>query len=351
VVGGFGVSAASEKIPVSDPFDAGADPELPTVARALNPEEIAHEFKRGLPRLAGEDGRIVIKAIRVLRHKPGKRCVIEYDVRVERPGAVREKATLLGKVRARRYGLEGFRLQEAFWKAGFRKRCADNIAVPEPIGVLPKLQMWLQRKVRGVTAGALLAGPDGVALGRRISEAIHKVHRAGVRTAKTHTMADELCILHECLPRVTQLRPELGGRIKRLLVPCDRLGSRVPAPKACGIHRDFYPAQVIVDGARLWLIDFDLYCMGDPGLDVGNFIGHITEQSLRTLGNAAALRDRENALEERFVELTGESVRPAVRAYATLTLARHVCLSTQFPERAAFTEALLELCESRLGSD
>jgi hypothetical protein len=343
------VSAAPEKIPVSDPFAAAADAELPTLALAIDPAVVAQHFRRGLPRLAGEEGHVIVKAIRVVRHKPHKRCVIEYDVRIERPGAAREKATLLGKIRARRYGREGFRLQEAFWSAGFRKRCADNIAVPEPIGVLPKFQMWLQRKVRGATSGALLAGADGVVLARRIAEAIHKVHRAAVPAAKSHTMADELRILHDCLPRVSEARPELRQRIGQLLAACDRLGASVPAPKACGIHRDFYPAQVIVDGARLWLIDLDLYCMGDPGLDVGNFIGHMTEESLRTFGDAAALRDREIAMEERFIELSGESARPAVHAYTTLTLARHVSLSMQFPERTPFTERLLDLCGARLG--
>jgi aminoglycoside phosphotransferase (APT) family kinase protein len=105
---------------------------------------------------------------------------------------------------------------------------------------------------------------------------------------------------------------------------------------------------VIVDRTRLWLLDFDLYCHGDPALDAGNFIGHVTQESLCTLDDAAAWRDRELALEERFIELTGEAARPAVRAYTTLTLARHVYLSTQFPERTPFTDRLLMLCEERL---
>ena len=139
-----------------------------------------------------------------------------------------------------------------------------------------------------------------------------------------------------------------------------RLGAQLPAPRACGIHRDFYPAQVIIGRGgpsgvhaaplgRLWLLDFDLFCLGDPGLDVGNFIGHVTEQALCEHGDPDALRAVETALEERFVELSGEAVRPAVRTYTTLTLARHVYLSTQFPERQHTTEALLALCEQRVG--
>ena len=336
------------KVTVSDPFGAASDEALPTLALALDPAAVKEEFKRGLPRLAGEAGQVLLKSIRVLRHKPGKRCVIAYDVRVEQPGQPRRKATILGKVRARRFGNEAYRLLDAIWNAGFKKRCADGVAVPEPVGVIPKFQMWLQRWVRGAASGALLAGPEGVTLARRIAEAIHKLHRAGVPTERTHTMADELRILHECVPRVATSRPELGPRLGRILEACERLGASVPAPKPCGIHRDFYPAQVLVDRMRLWLLDFDLYCQGDPGLDVGNFIGHLTEESLRMLGDAAAWRDREQAMEARFIELTGESVRASVRAYTTLTLVRHIYLSTQFAERTAWTERLVELCEERL---
>jgi aminoglycoside phosphotransferase (APT) family kinase protein len=188
-----------------------------------------------------------------------------------------------------------------------------------------------------------------VALARRVAEAIHKLHRAGMPSERAHTAEDELRILRDCLARVAASKPELRARLEAILASCEKLGASVAGARTCGIHRDFYAAQVIVDGERLWLIDFDLYCQGDPGLDVGNFIGHITEESLRTLGDAGALRDREQALEDRFVELSGEGVRASVRAYTMLTLARHIYLSTQFAERTAWTERIVELCEQRLG--
>src|SRR5947208_10308607 len=302
----------------------------------------------GLSRLAGKNGSVQLRTIRVTRYKPGRRCVIEYEVGVERPDGSPEAVVLVGKVMAHRYGKSGYRLLDAFWRAGFQSGSPDGISVPEPVGHVPKFQMWLQRKVPGRAATALLAAPGGVALARRIAEAADKLHRAKVPTERRHTMADELRILHERLPTVAQAEPQWAGRIERLLEACDHLGTATPKPATCGIHRDFYADQVIVDGERLFLLDFDLYCEGDPALDIGNFMGHITEQSLRTLGDAGALVDREQALEERFVELSG--VAPAaVRAYATLTLVRHIYLSTQFLERRPFTQSLVELCEERLG--
>ena len=336
-------------IPVEDSFGAAADPALPTVALALDRTTACAAFKRGLPRLAGPRGIVRVKGIKVTRHKPGKRAVIEYEVRVDREGGEREWVTLIGKIRARRYGNEACRLQELIWDAGFQAGSADGVSVPEPIGVLPELRMWLQRKVPGEVAGGAFTGRGGLALARCVAWGIYKLHRANVPTDREHTLTDELRILHECLANVGAARADLKARLDKILAACDRLGASIPKPDACGIHRDFYPAQVIVDGARLNLIDFDLYCLGDPALDAGNFIGHMIEESLRSRGHADALRNYEQALEDRFVELSGEAKRPAVRAYTTLTLVRHIYLSTLFPERAPFTEKFLALCEERLG--
>ena len=334
---------------MSDPFLAAADAALPTVVAALDPALAAAECKRHLPRLSG-DGRLKLKAIRVVRHKPGKRCVIEYDVKVKQPGEVDQRVTVIGKIRARRSGNEGFRQLETVWNAGFDAQSEDGVSVPEPLGVISAFKMWCQRKVPGETATRQLAGPDGVALARRIAEAIHKLHRANLPTKQAHAMEDELRVLRECFDKVAVQRPEWVGRLARLMVACEKLGASVPMPKPCGIHRDFYSSQVIVDGARLWLIDFDCFCLGDPGLDVGNFLGHVSEQALRERGDSNAFRTVERAMEDRFVELSGARTRAAVRAYTTLTLARHVYLSTQFAGRGHTTDALLELCERRLAA-
>jgi len=336
-------------IQVNDPFDVVRDPQMPSLALALDPTEVQREFgSRRLPRLAGEDGFIQPKAVRVTRYKRERRCVIEYDVLVERPQTPIEEVTLIGKVRANRFGKSGYHLLSAIWDAGFHVDSPDGISVSEPLGTISKFRMWLQRKVPGRVATDLLTEPSAKVLGRRIAETVHKLHCAGIATERRHTMADELRILRECLSRVTGAEPSLAGRIARLLDKCKHAAADTPDPVVCGIHRDFYADQIIADGSRLYLIDFDLYCEGDPGLDIGNFLGHITEQSLRTLGDPSALSDVERELEERFVELEGANTRAAVQTYAKLTLARHIYLSTLFSERKPYTKDLLELCEERL---
>lgn len=334
-------------IQVLDPFRIANDPALPgAIGAALDPTTMYRRFASFdfLPSRAGKA--VTLRAIRAVRHKPGQRCVIEYDIELSSGD---EPLTVIGKIRARHRPETAHGLMASLWKAGFSDRSEDGIAVPQPLGVFADLGMWLQRKVPGQVAAELLLESGATRLVEKIAEAAYKLHCAMVPAKRNHTMADELRILRERLSAVAHDHPQWAGRIGRLLEACERLGAALPPPVPCGIHRDFYADQVIVDGTRLWLIDFDLYCTCDPGLDIGNFLGHITEHSLRTLGNASALAPLEHAMAARFAALAGPAAARAAATYATLTLARHVYLSTLFAERRPNTGRILELCEERLG--
>lgn len=337
---------AEVPVSVADSFGAARDPALPSVAAALEPRAAQHELQR-LERLSGPDGRVCLRAIRVVRHKPGRRCIIEYDVDVRRGRDV-EALTVIGKVRTQRFGKSGDRMLKALWDAGFDAASTDGVSVPPPLGTISAFHMGLQRKVPGLPASALLAAPGAEELMRRIAQAAHKLHSAGIAAEREHNVVDELRILHERLPQVALAQPALARAIDKLLAACDQLGTKLADGAHGGIHRDFYADQIIVDGPRLYLIDFDLYCRGDPALDIGNFLAHIAEQSLREFADPEALATREQALEDAFVTLTEAAIRPRVRAWRALTLARHVHLSTLFPERRHLTAALLDLSASQV---
>ncbi|WP_339383366.1 phosphotransferase [Oculatella sp. LEGE 06141] len=329
---------------ITDPFNIIADPTMPFLSGALDPVQVQPQFAHHLPPHLNT---AQLRAIRVIRHKPGRRCLIEYDLEMN-PSGSSQLITLIGKVRAKGTDVFSYRLQHALWNAGFTADSEDGISVPEPVAAIPAFHMWLQHKVPGTIATQLLPQPNGVTLAQRIAEAADKLHRAGIPSHRRHTIVDELQILHDRLPLILQQHPTWQQRLEDILDACDRLGSAMPQPNLQGIHRDFYPDQIIVDGDRLYLLDLDLYCEGDPSLDIGNFIGHITEQSLRTLGSIHTLADREAALENHFLRLNPATTQLSIQAYTTLTLVRHIYLSTQFPNRRPFTQSLLELCEHRL---
>ena len=335
-------------IPTSDPSAAANDSRLPWLPAALDPVVVAPLLRAALAQADTPKRLVELGAIRLTRHKPGRRCLIEYDVTVACAGGRSETSTLVGKMRAKGADATTHELHRALRASGFGDDSPDGIAVPAPLGVLPELGLWLQHKVPGRTMTELLAQPTAGTLLQGIAAAAHKLHRAGVPARRSHTMADELHILRERLAALAEQQAGWRARLEDILAACAQLGASVVPTAPRGIHRDFYPDQVLVAGKRLYLIDLDLYCASDPALDIGNFLGHITEYALRVLGDPAALAAQEARLQERFLRLNSMASGTALQAYATLTLARQIAISFQFPARRHITPALMALCERRL---
>ena len=329
---------------VSDAFGAGSDTGNPFLAAALDPAFVQDRL-RSLPGLHARVPGLRLRRIRVVRHKPARRCLIEYDLAPAGPSA--EPLVVLGKVRARGLDISTYSLVRRLSECGFGPDSEDGVSVPPPLGVLPELGMWLQARVGGCLSTELMAGRGGATVGARVADALHKLHHAPVAPGRAHTVTDELAILFDRLARLTRERPGWTGRLERLAEACARAAAGLEAGVSALIHRDFYPDQVMVAGDRLHLLDFDLCAVGDPALDAGNFVGHLVEQALRQHGDAGALDEPAAALVDRFAARAGRAA--AVQVYATLTLARHAWLSTQLPGRHATTAMLLDLCEQRLG--
>jgi hypothetical protein len=326
--------------PVFDAFNAAADSRMRYIQEALSPAKAQSVLAAACGR------RVRIAAIRVVRHKPERRCLIEYDL-IDASG----EFTAIGKMRAKGLSTDVVRLMHELRRAGFDDDSADGISVPEPLGVAPQWNMWLQRKVVGDSASQIIGRPQGVGIARRVGQALQKLHALNLHTVRSHSIADEYAILDGQLRNLGLQHPNLAGRLRRLSDLCLRLSQSMQTFPPTGIHRDFYPAQVHMAGRRLYLLDFDLFTKGDPALDAGNFIGHLTEQSVRELGDTDGLSEHEISIEEAFVAHHGEQSRSNVRAFALLTLARLVAISDRFPERRPFTERLLDICTDRLVDD
>lgn len=315
---------------------------------ALDRATVQRHF-RELPDLRSRIPGLVVRGARVVRQKPGRRALVEYDLAgATRPGGTPKGMMVLGKIRTRGADVTTHSLSRDLVACGFGPTSEDGISVPEPLGVVPELKMWLQARVPGSTATALVAGPSGPHVAARLADALHKLNRARAAINRTHDVADELAILRDRLMRLAFEQRHWTRRLTQILGACCRLAARLDPPPPALIHRDFYPAQAIVDGERVCLVDLDLCARGDPALDVGNCVGHLVEQGLREHGDPAALEEPAHALVERFASRGGVRAQSAAGIYATLTLARLVWISTQIPERWTTTEALLDLCEQRL---
>ncbi|WP_119070332.1 phosphotransferase [Rubrobacter indicoceani] len=309
------------------------DPKIPSLDDALNPETAARALGAVL-------GPLVVREARLIRHRAGRRALVRYRLnRSER------REVVLGKIRARGTDKQSHAVQSELHDAG--------IPVPRTLGLVPEFSMWLQEEIDGAEATKLLGGDSGKRVAAQAARLVRSLHSSGVKPRREpHTIEDELRILEERLPAVRKTRPELSGRIRRLTEAAGELAQGTPAPPGTtGIHRDFYQDQTLLGGdGRLYLLDLDLYCEGDPALDAGNFLAHTAEQSLREAGSPDALAACEESFLKAFLEDRADrgELTERIRTYRTLTLMRHVWISNRIPERRVFTPQILSLCESLL---
>jgi hypothetical protein len=326
----------SGAVSVIDPFGFSADESMPFATEALNPEVAEDALTAALKSESREEqGRLT--RIEVLRHKRGRRALIAYEF---------ERRTVLGKVRAK--GLDGktFQLVRELGERGFDENAPDGILVPQALGYIKRWNMWLQARVSGTPVEThLLSGSHGV-LASRVAAAAAKLHATPLVIQRAHTVDDELKILRERLSAASAQQSQLAPRILAVLAACERSAQQLVEPSRL-IHRDFYPAQILVEPSRVWLLDLDLCSMGDPALDIGNFVAHVEELSLRTFGDAARWKKFEADLVAEYLRRASEARREQIETWTFLSLARHIWISTQFPERREFTERLLALCEAR----
>ena len=312
------------------------DPAMPYMVEALDAAAASRQLRD-----AGHAA-ATVESVRLIRHKPGRRFLVEY-------AAVQGglQARLIGKSRAKGLDRHSCELQTRLHAGPFRADAPDGISVPATAGLVPQWNMWLQHKVPGEPLTELLPTPLGPALATRAADAVLKLQRSAIQPRKAHDLSDEMRILHERLDRAAFARPDLAASISRVRDQCDRWAAALPATSAVPVHRDFYPDQLLIDGQHVYLLDLDLYAAADPHLDVANALAHITEWSLRRLGDADTLGQCESAMAERFLSQSPAATARALTIWKHISLARHVHISTLFPDRAPSTGRLIELLLSQ----
>lgn len=340
---GLGQSARPNPPSVRIPLDSA----LPTLAAAMDPATAGAAVAAALQRHRQLSG-LEFRAVELRRHKRGRRGLLRYEF-ANADGGVFQFA---GKIQRRGIDARRFEQWTSLARGEFAAASPDGLSIPEPLATVPALQMTLQRWCPGRPLTELLAIPaTAIPAVRRAAEAVHKLHGSRPTPAlKPHTLSDELAILGPRLRHAAEELPEHAASVERVLEACAELADTLPVGRPVTIHRDFYPDQVLVEGDRIHLLDLDLLALGDPALDAGNFLAHVTEHALRHFGDATALMAVENAFRERFLALSPSTAIASVEAYRWLALARLVDLSLCLPGRRAVALPLLRLCHEALDS-
>lgn len=277
----------------------------------------------------------------VTRHKPGRRCMIAFDVSID---GHRER--WLGKVRAKGADMRSARIQQQLWQAGLRH-------MAEPLGVVETSRLTLQRAVAGRSClRALELGTAATVIAHDVTHALRELQTTAVVPERTWTLDDEVQALLERLHALRLVYRDDAAAIadveRSLMQLAEPLRQRTAQSV---IHRDFYHDQVVLDRDGCTIVDLDLVAIGDPALDVGNFIGHLIELSWRTPLAARRLNTLADAIVSAAQQLAPDEWDvDAVTRYAFLTLGRLMEIATRHAERRVLLPKLLSQLQAQLQS-
>jgi thiamine kinase-like enzyme len=297
----------------------------------------------------GNHSGITLESMRMLRHKPGRRCLIEYTGRSCSTGEI---IKLLGKVDAKRRQQRYFDQQLQLWNSGFRSDNADGISVARPWAAIDAWQMWLQQRGDGENGWHALKRSTAASVARRVAHGLAKLHQSRLCLDREHQIDDELAILKQRLPIAASRLPSLRARIESLLDNCAQLAQFAAPTQVCPIHRDFYPDQYLTSGDKVVLLDFDLLSLGDPAIDVGNLLAHLVEYSLRYYGRTDEYADFAATITQEYRLQMPLVTVDAIEFCTLFSLVRHIWLCSELPGRQENAVRVLEACEQyiqRLG--
>jgi len=322
------------------------DPALPHLTTLLDPAAMAEAFSQMVRSTRAGDS-VRVGAIALVRHKPGRRCVLRYDVSVASAGGWRGE-TWFGKTFASRRGGRVHAVQCTLARG---VAMGPGIRLAEPVGYLADLDLVLQRAVAGrPAAGRLAAGDTGLA--ERLAEALYRLHASSVHLPRRHDLAAELDPLAARVSRLAEEVPDLAAPAERCLYAIGDARTRFSAWRWRPVHRDFYPDQVLVDGAGApAVLDCDDAALSEPAVDVANFAAHLRLLAIQRPDRHAALADVARAFLSCYQDLDAALDLDLVRFLEGTTLLRLAGIHQPRPGGERLAAALLAACARALGAD
>jgi Ser/Thr protein kinase RdoA (MazF antagonist) len=189
-------------------------------------------------------------------------------------------------------GRHSYAAMTALW--GSPLRFSSTVRIAEPLAFLPELNVVLQELVPGNISlkdhlkQAFAAGvAPGVAalteLVRKSGRGLAELHTCGAAAGPDVTADDQIAALRTAVTQLDTALADSSAAIEPLIQGLERVAVEIPAAPLVPTHRSFRPAQILLDGEDIALLDFDGYCRAEPGLDLSLFRTTLVDLCLRAL--------------------------------------------------------------------
>ena len=214
----------------------------------------------------------------MLQYRPHRRCVFLYTLKG--PGAG-DRHEVIGKVYEdgkTPTATDVFNIQASL-RGEARER---GLIIPRPLAVVEGHNVLLMEKIGGKDLKELLFDADDrVSMIRTAANALSKLHDLPFE-GQVHSLPKHLARVRKHADRMFLVVPDLTTDLLELLDRLETLERRYPAGDRCLIHGDYNAGQILLDDDSVAIVDLDRASLGDPAIDVGNFLAQFPKDALRT---------------------------------------------------------------------
>lgn len=317
------------------------------IGRALYQATRTDLVNKALAGVLAENGLKQINGWKIIKYRPGRRCVIAYQTDSEIQPAYNKQ--IIGKIFYDGRGARYFDVQKEMWSNGFGPNAADHITVSRPVAYLPELNMFVQEFAPGSSLEDFTGQPDFEEKVRVSAAALVKLHANKIVPTVTYSVFSELTNLDKWALELCNLRPGLAPLFKFHLADLHALGEALPAVEHNPVHRDFYYGQILFSNDRTTLIDFDLMSFGDGAIDVANFAAHLQFLAIQKHANLDKFGHLAKFFIQEYLALRPMSASaPRLAFYEAATFFRLLHVALMRPHFSQYFETLMELCNQKI---
>ena len=171
--------------------------------------------------------------------------------------------------------------------------------------------------VRQARAPLQLTGVIGQA-----TAALASLHRLRFESQEVQSLQTQVETLRQRAALLHVVAPVLAQQLEALLQQIAQLGARFTAAAHTFVHGDFAPGQLLMDKSQVAVIDFDSACVGDPAIDVGNFMASLHYTAVLGRASNAFRQLATHFLSEYQARLPAHRVADRIHLFLSVALVR-----------------------------
>ena len=293
-----------------------ADPNMPYLSRAADPEEMTRVFRNRREQLLDYPARISEVRIELARYLPEISAILRYEIETVPSIA---STTIFGKVQPWNRGEESHRVMTEIWKAA--EQSEGRLTVPRPMGYLPELGLYLQSAVKGTPLSSNRTRPEFLPGSVHAAEAIAAIHDFPIPTEKSFHIEHEIARLDKVLDQFAIVHPKAYFLLRELLAQLRERVRKLPEEERLSTHGDLKYDQLLHHAGKFSLIDFDYFARGETSYDLAKFCAYLVPSMPKGWEQSVAAEEARKAFLDRYRELRPQATLQRFQAYETINLA------------------------------